>query len=113
MNETVKYEIGQEIYYKRPYSSSESPMKTSVTKVGRKWVHLANGYKIAVGTKQCIDNVCGGTIDIYFSADEYQKHKTLQKLWVDFRNSLPYNPSEGVTSVDIWCARGLLKLDKK
>jgi len=112
MNEAVKYEVGQKVYYKRPYSS-ERPVETSVTKIGRKWVYLANGSKIAVGTKQVIDDVNGSTTNIYFSVDEYEEQKTLQKLWADFRNSLPYNPSEGVTSEGIWRARELLKLDKK
>ena len=109
----MKFTVGQVIYTKNRHDRG-GLRKTTVTKIGHKWVHLQSGQRINpnVLPLRATDAKGNYSESVYFSEEEYTNMVALSEAWSDFRKKVSYGSTPlGLTVEDIESAKKLLKLD--
>lgn len=74
-----KYNVGDTLYC--VYFNRRSPQTVTITKVGRKWLHLSNGYRADIDTLILDGGEYSSPGKCWMSQAEYKLHVELDKRW--------------------------------
>jgi hypothetical protein len=112
--------VGQELWfvssynYARSIAPEERGEKTTVTKVGRKWVTLSNGHRVSREDNHVDGGNYASPGEVYASKQAYLDWLRLLKEWGDFRADVHrfLKGPNNVTVEKINQARELLQLPR-
>lgn len=106
---TTKYKVGQTLYFAHSDRRNGPPHEVTITKVGRKWLHLSDNRCVDIETL-IEKSEYGNPGKCYESKDHYESLIERNLAWSQLRASFAsrYEPPKGVTVENIKQARRLL-----
>ena len=111
----AEYKVGQVLWYV-PSDRRDKPRFETITKIGRKWITVRDGWKwIRLDMEDGL-RADGGAYNspgrAYLTEGEYVKELILNQEWNDFASRVkPQSRPEKVTMEDIWKVREILFKD--
>ncbi len=110
--EPTRYVCGQELYFEpgRYSNRKEAGSMVTITKVGRKWLQLSNGFRVDAGTLIADGGKYSSPGTCYKDRAAREAVVAAETAWSSLRHGMGYTVPAGVTAAHIAHARRLLGL---
>lgn len=112
----MKYEVGQKLWLEcSEHRRGPRGVEVEVTKIGRKWVELSLGYKVALGVQEVDGGNYSSPGRVWASRADADAHNAVVAEWRAFVNDPRvqyYRPPAGLTLEAIAQAREILGIKK-
>lgn len=98
------WEVGQTVYVTFHQRYSGQNYKDTITKVGRKWITVGEGYRAErfdAETRQLDAKGHSSRGQVWPSEAEYIESTEIEKAWRDLVSRLPYRAPKGMTLADV------------
>lgn len=110
----MNYIIGQSLCFEFSEHEARSGQCqiVTITKVGRRWLKISNGYRVDAKTLIADGGAYASPGRCFFSREERDKELARKKAWANLRKSLSWLAPDDVSAEDIERAARLLGLDR-